>query len=338
LTASPVQEDVHRIPPREENQEVNPYVFIVGCPRSGTTLLRRMLDAHREIAITHETHWIPKRLETRTGLRPDGRVRPELLSSLLSYDRFRRMDLDEGELRSLVQAEPPLTYAGFVTAVFDLYGKANGKALVGDKTPSYVTRIPMLHGLWPSARFVHLIRDGRDVVLSLLAWERTKLPSRVPGWREQPVIAAALLWDCRVRLGIEAGRGLGPRHYYELRYESLTKRPAEESARLCEFLRLPYDDAMLRFHEGRERQQPGLSAKKAWRPITPGLRDWRSEMRPRDIERVEAAAGELLAELGYRRSVARPARELVVLARSLRDSFAEALATQSMPIPRSWLS
>jgi hypothetical protein len=335
---SRTEEAAGALPRVEESGAVNPYAFIVGCGRSGTTLLRRMLDAHPEIAITHETHWIPKRLERRTGLRPDGRVTPELLSSLLSYDRFRRMDLDEGELLSLIHAEPPPTYAGFVTAAFDLYGKAKGKALVGDKTPSYVTRIPMLHGLWPSARFVHLIRDGRDVVLSLLSWKRTKLPSRVPGWREQPVIAAALLWDCRVRLGIEAGRGLGPRHYYEIRYESLTTRPAEESARLCEFLGLPYDDAMLRFHERRERHQPGLSAKKAWRPITPGLRDWRSEMRPRDLERFEAAAGELLTELGYQRAVARPPRDLVVLARNLRDTFAEELAADSMPVPRGWLS
>jgi hypothetical protein len=333
-----VKDDVRGAAPLEDDNAVNPYAFIVGCPRSGTTLLRRMLDAHREIAITRETHWIPKRLERRTGVRPDGRVTPELLSSLLSDDRFRRMGLDEAELRSLVHEEPPPTYAAFVSAVFDLYGRAQGKALAGDKTPAYVTRMSMLHGLWPSARFVHLIRDGRDVVLSLLAWGRARLPSRPPGWREQPVIAAALLWDCRVRLGVEAGRGLGPRHYHETRYESLTTRPAEECARLCEFLGLPYDDAMLRFHEGRERHQPGLSAKKAWRPITPGLRDWRSEMRPRDVERVEAAAGELLAELGYGRAVARPPRDQVVLARSLRDSFAEALVADSRPVPRGWLS
>jgi Sulfotransferase family len=333
-----LQEDVRGAPSLEDRNAVNPYAFIVGCPRSGTTLLRRMLDANREIAITRETHWIPKRLESRTGVRPDGRVAPGLLSSLLNDHRFRRMGLDEGELRSLVHEEPPPTYAAFVSAVFDLYGRAQSKALVGDKTPSYVTRIPMLHGLWPSARFVHLIRDGRDVVLSLLAWKRTKLPSRIPGWREQPVIAAALFWDRRVRLGVESGRGLGDRHYHEMRYESLITRPAEESARLCEFLGVPYDDAMLRFHEGRERHQPGLSAKKAWRPITPGLRDWRSEMGPRDVERFEAAAGELLEELGYRRAVARPRRDLVVLARRVRDSFAEALVADSAPVPRGWLS
>ena len=94
--------------------------------------------------------------------------------------------------------------------------------------------------------------------------------------------------------------------YYEVRYESLVRNPVEESAALCEFLGLPYDEAMPRFHEGRTNAKPGLSAKKAWLPITPGLRDWRTQMTAEDVERFEAAAGELLDELGSPQTIFSP--------------------------------
>jgi hypothetical protein len=77
---------------------MNPYVFIVGCPRSGTTLLSRMIDAHRQIAITHETYWIAKRFERRQGVTPDGLVTPELLSD----EKVRRMGIGQDELERLV--------------------------------------------------------------------------------------------------------------------------------------------------------------------------------------------------------------------------------------------
>ncbi|HYQ82485.1 MAG TPA: sulfotransferase, partial [Rubrobacter sp.] len=112
---------------------MNPYLFIVGCPRSGTTLLRRIIDAHRQIAITRETHWIAKRFERRQGVTPDGLVTPELLSWLLSDEKFTRMGIGQDELEGLVAGEEPVSYSTFVTGVFDLYGKGQGKRLVGDK-------------------------------------------------------------------------------------------------------------------------------------------------------------------------------------------------------------
>jgi hypothetical protein len=305
---------------------MNPYAFIIGCARSGTTLLRRMLNAHPQIAITRETHWIPKWFERQIGVTPDGLVTHELLPSLLAYERFARMGVDEATLRELIRDEQPLSYARFVTAVFDLYGATQGKALVGDKTPGYVRRIPTLHALWPGAKFVHLIRDGRDVGLSALAWERSKLPGRFPTWTEHPVSTVAVWWEWHVRQGREDGMPLGPRLYHEVRYESLVTGPAEESARLCEFLGFPYDDAMLRFHKGRERRQPGLSAKKAWRPVTAGLRNWRSDMSAEDLERFEAVAGDLLENLGYARATD-PSPEQRAVASLVRESFTREVTT-----------
>jgi hypothetical protein len=319
---------------------MNPFVFIVGCARSGTTLLRRVVDAHPQFAITQETHWIPDFFERRTGLTPDGLVTAELIPQLLDYPRFRKLWVGREELEQLFEAGGPVSYARFVTGIFDLYGKGRGrgKALVGDKTPRYVRAMPTLHGLWPEAKFVHLIRDGRDVSLSAINWKEkaAALAGRFRTWREHPVTTAAVWWKWNVRLGREAGQNLGPRRYYEMRYEALVARPAEESAKLCAFLGVSYDDAMLRFHEGRTTAETGLDAKKSWQPVTPGLRDWRSQMPAADQERFEAAAGDLLDELGYPRTVPQPQPCVLEHANRVREVFIDEVRSAEAALPQRW--
>jgi len=283
----------------------NPYVFIVGCPRSGTTLLQRMINAHPQIAIIFETKWIPRLFEERKGLTREGLITPELIPHLLAQRDFDRLHIDRKQLEKLLEADSQATYANFVSHIFDLYGERRGKSLVGDKTPGYVRRMNTLHTLWPRARFVHLVRDGRDVFLSTTDWPKgqAKRPAVFAAWKDDAATTAAFWWELNVRLGRAVGNLLGPELYYEVRYESLVRNPVEECIALCAFLGLPYDEAMPRFHEGRTKSKPSLSAKRAWLPITPGLRDWRSQMPAEDVERFEAAAGELLDELRYPRAV-----------------------------------
>jgi hypothetical protein len=118
-----------------------------------------------------------------------------------------------------------------------------------------------------------------------------------------------------------------------MRYEDLVSDPGAACARLCEFLGLPYDEAMLRFHEGRTRTEPGLDAKKAWLPITPGLRNWRTELPPQDVERFEAAAGELLDELGGPRAFPLPSPQCLEQAARLREAFTEELHSRHEAVP-----
>jgi len=316
----------------------NPYVFIVGCPRSGTTLLRRMVNAHPQIAIISESHWIPRLFEERKELTPEGLVTPKLIPRLLEDPRFTRLRLARDRLQALLGTSQPVSYPEFVTRLFGLYGQRKGKALVGNKTPWFVRRLLLLHALWPTARFVHLIRDGRDVCLSMADWSgaHQNHPRVFPTWQNDSVLTAALWWELHVRLGRQAGNSLGPELYYELRYESLVRNPAEECAGLCAFLGLPYDDAMLRFHEGRTKADPALDAKRAWRPLTPGLRDWRSQMPGEDVERFEAAAGELLDELGYPRVVPRPRPESLERASRIRNLLAQdSKWIQAVPRPQA---
>lgn len=283
----------------------NPYVFVVGCARSGTTLLQRMLDSHPMLAVANDTHFIPEAL--RPGDRGD-HISDELYRRVAGYRRIHRLELSEAQIAAA--ADGATDFAGFVSRLYDAYGAARGKALAGEKTPEYVRHIPMLAALFPEARFIHIVRDGRDVALSVMKWAvkdrppdedgvTVRGPARRPLWSESPLAATALWWSDQVMEGAEASAALGPR-VLSMRYERLVADPSATLTDAATFLGLPDAPEMAAYHEGRRKQRkPGKSAKKAWLPATRGLRDWRSQMEPRDAALFEALAGEALTRFGY---------------------------------------
>jgi Sulfotransferase family len=316
---------------------MNPFVFIVGCPRSGTTLLQRMVDAHPEVAVVHETHWIPRWFNKRKGLTPEGFVTRELVENVIADRRFTHLEVAPEEVKALLDGEESMSYASFVSALFDLHGRRRGKRLAGDKTPAYVRSIPTLHALWPDAKFVHLIRDGRDVALSVRDWSKAgSAAGRFSTYAEDPMAATALWWEWNVRLGREDGAAMPEGSYREILYESLVADPASQLAALCDFLDLHYDDAMLRFHEGRTRDDPELDAKKAWRPVTAGLRSWRSQMPSADSYRFDAAVGELLDELGYERAGHGGDGAVLEAVQVIREAFSNELRQRGQRLPAAW--
>src|SRR5687768_1563732 len=110
----------------------NPYLFIVGCGRSGTTLLQRIVDAHPRLAVINETRWVPRVFKGRRGLTPDGFVTPELVPRLLQRSRFSQLGIGRADLEGLIAAGEPVSYSRFVTGIFDLYANTHGKPLAGD--------------------------------------------------------------------------------------------------------------------------------------------------------------------------------------------------------------
>jgi hypothetical protein len=300
----------------------NPYLFVVGTPRSGTTLLKRLLNAHPHIAITRETHWITRYFNKRIGLSPEGMVTPELIPKLFEYYRFPHLKIRREVLEKLIDQNKQLSYAQFVSHIFDLYGKIKGKCVVGDKTPSYLRHIPLLHSLWPKCKFVHIIRDGRDVCLSMLNWRLShRVADRFSTWKEDPVPTLALWWKWQVGIGLEDGRSLGKDLYYEISYEKLVSNTDDECRKLCLLLGLPYNDTMLQYHKGRTKKESGLSANRAWLPPTSGLRDWKSQMTTDDVKRFEASVGDFLSMLGYPRSSTKISHKDLEHAEKLRSLF-----------------
>lgn len=274
---------------------MNPFVFVVGCPRSGTTLLQRMLDAHPDLAVTNDTHFIPRVLGKGESSEP---MSAALVDRVLAYHRFRRLGVSEMTTRQLaIGAE---TYPEFVGRLYDHVAASRGKRNAGEKTPDYVRHLSLLHQLFPHAKVVHIIRDGRDVALSALDWARPdKGPGRFALWQTAPVAVCALWWARFVLAGRIDGEALGAASYHEVRYETLVAQPEAVLRSVTTFLGLPFDDGMLRFNDGRQSTNPSLSAKAGWRPPTPGLRNWEKSMDVADVAIFESLVGDVLRDLGY---------------------------------------
>jgi hypothetical protein len=285
-----------------------PSPFVVGVPRSGTTLLRLMLDAHPELAIPPETHFVPAVIRAVRRGRPADAV----AAVITDHRRWADFGLDGDQLHERIRALEPMDAGAAIRAFYEFYAEKQGKARWGDKTPGYATKMRRIQKALPEAHFIHVIRDGRDVVAS-----RARRSQREP----LPVDVAARRWKRRVIS--TRRRAEAVEHYLEVRYETLVADPDETLQRVCDFIELPFDATMLAYHEraaerlgeidrdlparrGRHEleAQPRIAAHEhtAEPPLSERAGAWREEMAPEDNVAFEAEAGDLLADLGYETS------------------------------------
>jgi hypothetical protein len=265
-----------------------PFPFVVGARRSGASLVQAVFDSHPLMAVPPECDFV-------VALAPDGR-RPftlrRFLDTLYADERFRRWRLPRAEVELSFTADPPPTYTDAVRRVYSLWAERRGKRRYADKNPDHVLRIPALDALFPEARIIHVIRDGRDVAASCLEL----------GWANT-IEQAALHWRRHVQQGRVAGRLLPSIRYHELRYEDLVTDPEPTVRRLCQAVEVDFHPAMLD-HRRSAAQVARPSPYPQYnrfvdRRLMPGLRDWRRDLPAEAVGRFELLAGSLLEELGY---------------------------------------
>ena len=282
--------------------------IIVGAPRSGTTLLRLMLDAHPEMAIPPETGFLI--LGQTLGEEPD--PRRHFVETVTGYPpeapAWQDFGLDAGDFAAAIAALEPFSAADACRMFYRLYAARFGKPRWGDKTPLYGLHLPAVTGLLPEAHVVHLIRDGRDVALSLRqTWFS-------PG-REIETLAE--YWQHVTSTTREHGSRYG--RYLEVRFEDLIGATEDVLRRVCRFLELPYDEQMMDYHRGapgrlaehraRVRQDGSVVISHAGRiqqqmltmqpPQASRVQAWRAVMAADERCRFERVAGGLLTALGY---------------------------------------
>lgn len=282
-----------------------PAPFVVGVNRSGTTLLRMMLDAHPQLTMPPETHFVPELID----LDEDGRATPEgFLGVITSQREWGDFGLTEEQLLGEFRALDPLNAGDALRAFYRLYAERVGKPRCGEKTPIYVKSIRKINRALPEARFVHVIRDGRDVALSI----------RDRAVKEHPIERIAERWVRRIGQARRQSKHVS--HYEEIRYEQLILETEPTLRRVLAFFELPWDDAVLDYHqrsadrlEEMKRELPAdgkrttlsverrmaTHARTTQAPDPSRVSRWREQMDREDRRLFESIAGELLSELGY---------------------------------------
>ncbi|WP_157252427.1 sulfotransferase family protein [Nonomuraea typhae] len=270
-------------------------IFVVGCPRSGTTMLQLMLHSHPRVAVAPETRFLVPAYYRR---RIYGDLRAtsarQALAQWIATDKntkFRELKIDKDDyVREC--AEGPGSLGSVIGTAFRMYADRFGKARWGDKRPSYVKQVDMLQRLFPDAQFIHLIRDGRDCVASL-----KEMP-----WYTLDSFHAVATWAEAMDAGVKLRKTMPEDSYFELRYENLTDDPATEMKKLCHFLEEDFDPAML---SPREAAQVAVPVHKVWHSNTHGevtksrVGSWAQRLEDWEIALCEQALGERLEDMGY---------------------------------------
>jgi sulfotransferase family protein len=285
-----------------------PLPVVVGCPRSGTSLLAVMLDSHPEVAVPPETAFLGP-VAWLHGSSED--IRHDFFAAVtadrIPLSNWSDFGLDKDAFWRRLEAIEPFTVSAGLRAFYAMYAEGEGKARYGDKTPGYVFLMPPIAALLPEAHFIHVIRDPGDTVLS---WRKTWFaPS-------QDFRTLGEMWAQHVGAGRRASTLV--RRYLEVRFEDLVHHPERELRRVCEYLSLGWDPRMLDYRErgaarlerlqGRPRARGPLVAREERTrihanltrpPDTDRLQVWRREMTAAERSVLEDAAGPLVRELGY---------------------------------------
>jgi hypothetical protein len=257
-------------------------VVIGGCQRSGTTLLRVILDSHPHFACGPESSLFP------------GSFLPEKLAP--------RFGLTVEEVWGLHREARD--HAHFIELFFSRYSSARGRARWAEKTPQNVRHFDYVLRHFPKARLVHIVRDGRDAVCSIRTHPKFRMVDgqQTPTGIRRPIVPCIRSWVQDTAAGL---RWRGHTSYLELRYEDLLDAPEQTLRRLCGFIREDFDPAMLEYYkdQGQSRDVTHFIVNTAaTQPLSKAsVERWREDMSPPELETFYRRAGRLLDQLGYDR-------------------------------------
>ena len=247
--------------------------------------------------------------------------------TIAKHDRWKDWEIADTQLKEVIGTLKQPLLRELIDRVFQNCSNPENKPRWGDKTPPYVKEIDRLHQVFPKAKFIHLIRDGRDVCLSLA---NTK-------WHGVAIEKQAAYWCEMVNAGIESGRKLGEDLYIEVKYEDLVLKSEETLHRICKFLGEEYDSRMLEYYQSADRELTAYQKEKQIHdntklpPQVSKVYKWPREMRPIGVAMFEAIAGSTMDRVGQGRMFRGPLRII-----SWGYKLAVDLAVQTRTIRKRW--
>jgi Sulfotransferase family len=263
-----------------------------------------MLDAHPEMCIPPETGFIPAASKLSSNATD---LRREFFRVITRFETWEDFNLSPDEFYQALNIKPFNRSAG-IRAFYRLYAARFAKTRWGDKTPSYSSQMPEIEAVLPEARFIHLIRDGRDVALSVR-----------PLWFAPGKDIRTIARDWKNRIEETRYLSRNCRHYLEIHYENLVRHTESELRKICVFIKLDYHPQMLNYFNGarkrldeiktRYRSDGNLLISKEERlfnqrftsspPDCSRIFRWKHEMTREEQREFETEAGDLLKTLGY---------------------------------------
>jgi hypothetical protein len=274
--------------------------FIVGVPRSGTTLLRMMFDSHPDIAIPPETDFLNIIFDRNLT------SSQEVKDTILTSPRWNDFGITREILASAWQADDARDLGAIVRSFYHLYSTRHGKSLWGDKTPRYGPYCARIASLLSEAYVCHIIRDGRDVYVSSRATHKRPLT---------PTVHAGI-WVDYIKSVRQAARSVP--NYVELRYEKLVAEPASVLEWLCSKLYIRFEQCMLEYparavarldelNDLPRRKGPPIlkNERLIWHenvkraPDLTRINRWREVLTHAEAMEYNNIAGDLLLDLGY---------------------------------------
>jgi sulfotransferase family protein len=268
-------------------------IFVVGCPRSGTTMLGLMIHAHPRMAMPPESRFLIRTWRHRHEF---GDLQTEEQRAALadSITRVGSMILELGfnrqQLRERILEAPP-TLGSALGTVFQAFAEQHGKVRWGDKRPVYFQEVDVLLRLFPDAQFIHIIRDGRANVASL---------KRMPWWPYSN-ISAMSMWSWSEYCLRRNQERLPADTFHTIRYEALVADPRSVLEKMCDFLGEDFDEAMLE----PSKVTDVIPERKVWHDnlkqdvSTARVEAWRTELEPWEIGLMESVLRRKLMRNGY---------------------------------------
>jgi hypothetical protein len=290
-------------------------VFVLGCPRSGTTVLYHMLLSAGNFAVYRWESNVFNLLVPRFGGMRSARDRSELMNCWLNSMLFRVSGLDAAQIESKITAECR-NGGDFLRLVMEEVARVQGVARWADCTPEHLLYIEEIKRQIPDALFIHIIRDGRDVALSYVkqGWSHP-----LPWDRSEELGVAGLYWEWLVRKGRPQGERLGS-DYQEVRFENLVANPRQTLAQLGDFIQHDLDyDRIQQAGIGSVSEPNSSFAVEFEGPFNPVGR-WKTKMSRKQIADFEELVGGCLEELGYE-LVSEAPRKISIRALRLRTTY-----------------
>ncbi|HET9464853.1 MAG TPA: sulfotransferase [Gemmatimonadales bacterium] len=286
------------VSPRRTRPRTAPF-FIFGCPRSGTSLLSAMLGSHPNLAIPDESHLYSHiyPVVRRHGTVNHSARQSRLVAEILRTEHIK-MWRPAPSLGDTLRAITDPGFHGIVSGLMGAWAASQGKPRWGEKTPQHTLRWRTIMEGFPNAQIIHLIRDGRDVMLSY----------KSAFFGPKHVYPLAIRWRQYLAAAADARAFVGDNAFLQVRYEDLLAAPQKELRRICAFLGEKYAPAMLEYYRAcRTSRRDSRDASNLRSPLmTNNAGKWRTQMTNRELRIFEALAGPCLERHAYQRALAEP--------------------------------